>query len=367
MSRKNTAEDAFPDDDAANTEVLEGGNRSIIMGIISQMRKDMDLSRVTLPTFVLEPRSMLEKITDFMSHPDLCIQASRMTDPVERFVAVTKYFLSGWHVKAKGVKKPYNPVLGEFFRCQWRFDDGTEASYVAEQVSHHPPISAYHYENPKHGIYIQGEAHPKAKFLGNSAATIMKGYSRITFAHLHNETYDITNPNVYARGILFGKMIMELGDQCMVRCVTSDLVCELDFKTKGFFSGHYHGVIGKIKKESTGEVLYEISGTWANELFIKSTKSSAKESFFNVKTASIHAKLVQDEKDQEPLESRRLWSKVTAAIKCNDMDTATEEKTLIENRQREEAAARQKEGVQWNPRFFRLNKNEEYEFKEQTP
>ena len=31
----------------------------------------MDLHKVTFPTFVLEPRSMLERITDFMSHPDL--------------------------------------------------------------------------------------------------------------------------------------------------------------------------------------------------------------------------------------------------------------------------------------------------------
>ena len=30
----------------------------------------------------------------------------------------------------------------------------------------------------------------------------MKGYSRITFSELQNETYEITNPNVYARGIL---------------------------------------------------------------------------------------------------------------------------------------------------------------------
>lgn len=34
-------------------------------------RVGMDLSKVTFPTFVLEPRSMLERITDFMSHPDL--------------------------------------------------------------------------------------------------------------------------------------------------------------------------------------------------------------------------------------------------------------------------------------------------------
>jgi hypothetical protein len=31
----------------------------------------MQQSRITFPTFVLEPRSMLERITDFLSHPDL--------------------------------------------------------------------------------------------------------------------------------------------------------------------------------------------------------------------------------------------------------------------------------------------------------
>lgn len=74
--------------------------------------------------------------------------------------------------------------------------------YISEQVSHHPPISAYYYSLPELGIFVTGEAHPKAKFLGNSAATVMKGYSRIVFSELNNETYEITNPNVYARGIL---------------------------------------------------------------------------------------------------------------------------------------------------------------------
>lgn len=31
---------------------------------------------------------------------------------------------------------------------------------------------------------------------------------------------------------IVGKMVLELGDSCVVRCRTSDLVCELDFKTK---------------------------------------------------------------------------------------------------------------------------------------
>jgi hypothetical protein len=72
MNRKSSKEDF--DQDADCVEVLEEDNRSIIMGLISQLRKGTDLSRVTLPTFVLEPRSMLEKLSDFMSHPDIVIK-----------------------------------------------------------------------------------------------------------------------------------------------------------------------------------------------------------------------------------------------------------------------------------------------------
>ncbi len=35
------------------------------MHIISQLRPGADLSRVVLPTFILEPRSMLERITKY--------------------------------------------------------------------------------------------------------------------------------------------------------------------------------------------------------------------------------------------------------------------------------------------------------------
>ncbi|CEP11368.1 hypothetical protein [Parasitella parasitica] len=350
--------------DVDSSEVLEDDNKSIIMGLIAQLRKGTDLSRVTLPTFVLEPRSMLEKITDFMSHPDLLVKASKTSDPTQRFVEVCRFFLSGWHIKPKGVKKPYNPILGEFFRCEYSLEDGSKAMYIAEQVSHHPPISAYHYSLPNLGIFVNGEAHPKAKFLGNSAATVMKGYTRIIFSELDNETFEISNPNVYARGILFGKMTMEMGDQSTIRCKSLDLICELDFKTKGYFSGQYHSVTGKIKRISTDSTLYDISGVWTEELFIQEKeKKSSKESFFNVSEHTVITKSVESLDKQEWNESRKLWSKVTAGLAARDVDVATDEKTFIENRQREETAARQKEGLQWHPRFFTINKHEEYELK----
>jgi hypothetical protein len=44
-------------------EELANTAYSVLSHIISQLRPGADLSRVTLPTFILEPRSMLERIT----------------------------------------------------------------------------------------------------------------------------------------------------------------------------------------------------------------------------------------------------------------------------------------------------------------
>ncbi|CDS13778.1 hypothetical protein LRAMOSA05952 [Lichtheimia ramosa] len=360
MTRKNTTVEGDPD----CTEVLEDDSRSIILDIIAQLRKGTDLHRVALPTFVLEPRSMLERITDFMSHPDLIQAANAYTDPLDRFIGVVQYFLSGWHIKPKGVKKPYNPVLGEFFRCQWNYDNGTKAIYIAEQVSHHPPMSAYYYASPDNGLMIQGNLRPKPKFLGNSAATIMDGTSHITLTRWNNETYHVTMPNVYARGILFGKMVMELGDSCTVRCPTNGYICELDFKTKGFFTGSYNAVVGKIKHEPTGKVLREISGTWSNEMFISKPKTSQKTCLFDVKSSKILPPVIQPESQQELNESRRLWSKVTQGIKQKNMDMATDAKLAVEDRQRADTRQREERGLVFEPRFFALDeKDGEYKIK----
>jgi hypothetical protein len=79
----------------------------------------------------------------------------------------------------------------------------------------------------------------------------------------------LTQPNMYARGILFGKMKYELGDHSYVRCPENNLVADIEFKTKGYFSGTYNAIGGTIKNEKTGEVLYELSGLWNGEMHIK--------------------------------------------------------------------------------------------------
>ena len=79
----------------------------------------------------------------------------------------------------------------------------------------------------------------------------------------------VTQPNMYARGILFGKMKYELGDHSFVRCPENNLIADVEFKTKGYFSGTYNAIGGSIKHEKTGEIYYELSGLWNGEMFLK--------------------------------------------------------------------------------------------------
>ncbi|TDL28969.1 oxysterol-binding protein family [Rickenella mellea] len=355
--RGGPAEDGpIQDSEPDETSILDEKEGSIIMSLISQLRIGMDLQKVTFPTFVLEPRSMLERITDFMSHPDLIFGADENPDPEERFLSVLRYYLSGWHIKPKGVKKPYNPVLGEFFRCRYDYPNNTQAFYIAEQVSHHPPISAYYYISPKNKIRIIGELRPKSKFLGNSVSTTMEGENRIFFmSRPEDGEYVISMPNMYARGILFGKMVLELGDTCTAKNENNHISCDLEFKTKGFFSGTYNAISGRIRHDGTD--IGEIGGKWSAVMDLKSAKAGERTVLFDAESDAgkrITPKYTPPEEEQEPNESRRLWKALTDAINEKNMEAATEAKSAVEDAQRIERRKREQNGEEFVPRFFEI-------------
>ncbi|PUU81904.1 hypothetical protein B9Z19DRAFT_1099521 [Tuber borchii] len=350
--------------DSEEETVVDDGEKNMLLSIISQLRPGADLSRITLPTFILEPKSMLERITNFMQHPETLLPMSEVEDPTERFISVVKFYLSGWHIKPAGVKKPLNPILGEYFTCYWDFNEtpGTQAFYISEQTSHHPPKSSYFYMAPHHHIRIDGTLKPQSRFLGNSAASMMN--SSVVVLRLLSrgatagepdggEKYILTQPNMYVRGILFGKMKYELGDHSYVKCPELDLVADIEFKVKGFFTGAYNAIGGFIKRESTGEVLYEITGSWNGEMFIKDVLTGKRDLLFDATNANPTPPAVRPLSEQDDRESQKLWKPVTSALKKRDQDAATEEKFRIEDRQREEARLREADGVEWTPRFFR--------------
>ena len=126
-----------------DTSISMEAHGSMISHLLSQVKIGMDLTKVVLPTFILERRSLLEMYADYFAHPDLFLKyvvllqtfsilitnniltiLSRIADldsPRDRIVQVCRWYLSAYHAGRKSAvaKKPYNPILGEVFQCYW--------------------------------------------------------------------------------------------------------------------------------------------------------------------------------------------------------------------------------------------------------
>eukprot|EP00111_Clytia_hemisphaerica_P005510 TCONS_00015986-protein len=121
-------------DDEDDEEADMSSHGSVISHLISQVKIGMDLTKVTLPTFILERRSLLEMYADFFAHPDLFKGIPDLDDAGDRMLQVLKWYLSSFHAGRKSTvaKKPYNPILGETFQCF--FDLTDDPNYGKDEV-----------------------------------------------------------------------------------------------------------------------------------------------------------------------------------------------------------------------------------------
>lgn len=81
--------------------------------------------------------------------------------------AVVKWYLSSIKgaIRIGRIRKPYNAVIGETFNCVWVVDDAP-VTFCAEQVSHHPPVSAFFMENKQKRISLNSSVCIKTIFHG---------------------------------------------------------------------------------------------------------------------------------------------------------------------------------------------------------
>jgi len=75
--------------------------------------------------------------------------------------------------------------------------------------------------------------------------------------------------------------------------------------------------------------------------------------FFNALRSKPSSPSTRPIQEQEERESQRLWQNTAQAVKERNHELATDEKTKIEDMQREEAAKRAQDGIEWRPRLFR--------------
>ncbi|XP_062914516.1 oxysterol-binding protein-related protein 8 isoform X3 [Mobula hypostoma] len=339
----------------SQTEIVSEENKSLIWTLLKQVRPGMDLSKVVLPTFILEPRSFLDKLSDYYYHADFLSDAATEENPYQRLKKVVRWYLSGFYKKPKGLKKPYNPIIGETFRCMWIHPKGNSRTfYIAEQVSHHPPVSAFYVSNRKDGFCICGSILAKSKFYGNSLSAILDGEARLSFLS-RGEDYIMNMPYAHCKGIVYGPMTLELGGHVNITCEKTGYSAIIEFKLKPFLgnSNNVNQIVGKIKLGS--EVLANLEGHWDGEVVINDKKTGVSEVFWNPTSEIRQQRLTRctvlfDE--QENMESEKLWQHVTRAIHNKDQHEATREKFILEEAQRQAAKQRKVKEEEWIPRLF---------------
>ncbi|KAK2910724.1 hypothetical protein Q8A73_008439 [Channa argus] len=364
--------------------------RNIILHLLSQLKLGMDLTRVVLPTFILEKRSLLEMYANFMAHPDMFLSITSGCTPEERIIRFVEYYLTAFHEGRKGAvaKKPYNPILGENFHCSWyvprdhvrplrttnctghsattatstipgssqkRADGSSRKNsdcycvrFVAEQVSHHPPVSSFYCECKEKKMCVNAHIWTKSKFLGMSVGVSMVGEG-VLYLLEHDEEYVFTLPCAYARSILTVPWV-ELGGKVTINCAKSGYSATVTFHTKPFYGGKVHRVTAEVKHNQTGNIVCKAQGEWNGVL--EFSYSNGENKVIDTSKLPVIKKKIRPVEKQDQYESRHLWQLVTASLKAGNMDAATEHKHCLEERQRSEGKQRAVTKTPWKPKYF---------------
>uniref|UniRef100_A0A1A9WMX3 Oxysterol-binding protein n=1 Tax=Glossina brevipalpis TaxID=37001 RepID=A0A1A9WMX3_9MUSC len=271
--------DALYEEEEDTTLSMEA-HGSMLSHLLSQVKIGMDLTKVVLPTFILERRSLLEMYADYFAHPDLFLKISDLENPKDRIVQVCRWYLSAYHAGRKSAvaKKPYNPILGEIFQCYWDIPgeisdeitvkDGPvpwcrrdQLTFLAEQVSHHPPISAFYAEHYNKKITFSAHVWTKSKFLGLSVGVHNIGEGVVTLVD-KGEEYIVTFPNGYGRSILTIPWI-ELGGSVEIKCPQTGYYAHVEFLTKPFYGGKRNKVTAEIYSPNEKKPFVSIAGEWS--------------------------------------------------------------------------------------------------------
>uniref|UniRef100_A0A8C4NM04 Oxysterol-binding protein n=1 Tax=Dicentrarchus labrax TaxID=13489 RepID=A0A8C4NM04_DICLA len=222
----------------------------------------MELSKIAMPVIFNEPLSFLQRLTEYMEHTSLIHQANATTDSIERMKCVAAFAVSAVASQWERTGKPFNPLLGETYEL---IRDDLGFRWVSEQVSHHPPVSAFQAEGLKEDFVFHGSICPKLKFWGKSIEAEPKGLITLELPK-YNEAYTWTNPTCCVHNIIVGQLWIEQYGNVEVLNHKTGERCSMTFKPCGLFGKELHKVEGYILDKSKKK-LCAIYGKWTECLY----------------------------------------------------------------------------------------------------
>lgn len=317
-------------------------------------------SMVTLPVLIFEPMTMLQRMAEITEYSYLLDQADECEDPYMRSVYVVSWFISIYYAFQRAWK-PFNPILGETY--EMTNHDGI--TFIAEQVSHHPPMSAAHAEN-EHFIY-DVTSKVKTKFLGNSVDIYPLGRSRVTLKR-DGAVFDLVPPPTKVNNLIFGRTWIDSPGDMVLTNLTNGEKVVLYFQPCGWFGAGRYEVDGYVY-DAAEEPKILMTGKWNECLsYQPCDKEGEPLPGTELKEAWRVAEAPKNDKYQYTYFGHKINSFNTApkkvlasdsrlrpdryALEKGDLSKAGAEKSRLEERQRAEKRERESKDQKFTPRWF---------------
>ena len=222
-----------------------------------------DITKFSVPAYFNEPISMLQKGGEAMEYEDLLVKANNWDDSLLRIAYISAFNCSQYANLEERTLKPWNPVLGETYELVTNY-----FKFVAEQVSHHPPITACHASSKDYEVYMHTDV--KSNFKSTSLHFTPKGNTHIILKG-KNEHYVVNRPVTTANNLIIGTLYLDLaGETVAVNRSTGDKWV-FRFIKRGWSNKNAYKVEGEIF-DGEGNHVYDVYGHWHRALSVKINK-----------------------------------------------------------------------------------------------
>ncbi|CAH1249698.1 OSBPL6 [Branchiostoma lanceolatum] len=372
------SEETMATDDSTTTAMDAGmsqtGHRSQLpcpkpetgdLSIWSIMRKNIgkDLSKVCMPVTMNEPLNTLQRLAEELEYSELLDKAAETDNPYERMALIAAFAVSGYSsTYYRAGQKPFNPLLGETYECV-REDKGF--SFIAEQVSHHPPISACHCKGEK-WVFWQ-DARLKTKFWGKSMEIIPIGTVNVSIPK-YNDHYTWSKVTSCIHNIMTGQRWMDHYGEKIIK--NKDITCRLMFHKASYWSTRCHDVLGSVL-DKDGKEVHHLFGKWHEGLWCGHPPSAKciwrpgsmpeeYDLYYGFTRFAVELnELTPDLRTALPPTDTR-FRPDQRLLEEGQVQRAQNEKVRLEQMQRMREREREEGGVVYQPRFFRRAKQEHH-------
>ncbi|PXF43424.1 Oxysterol-binding protein-related protein 2B [Gracilariopsis chorda] len=225
-----------------------------------------DISQIAVPVFFNEPISFLQRLAEDIEYHHLLDKAAQphLAATPDRAALVAAFIVSQYASTADRASKPFNPLLGETYELVLPHRG---IALIAEQVSHHPPVSA---------IFVKGNGwtyHTALQVKSNMSVNSIEAWPEGT-VHIHFDNSDhfmFEKPHTYVNNLFIGNTWIDNAGKIIVRnhkfitTINMKRASTLPFRERKGLGQLTGSIVSATAKSRT---LRTIKGNWTSHVSV---------------------------------------------------------------------------------------------------